>query len=130
MIHHVDLFQPLIALTLVVLLAVQNSEDSQEQVNDVKVKRDRGCNLLLDVVVSHDELSINQNVAAEDEGADNAVAQLDSACVGEEGCHESENNNDPESSCEIRNPAGKVIFGLAGEQREGDKDSESKDKRL
>ena len=50
---------------LVVLLAIEDAKDSQEQVNDVKVERDRRCNLLLDVVMAHDQLSVHQNVSTE-----------------------------------------------------------------
>lgn len=48
---------------LVVLLAVENSEDAEEQVDDVKVKADRGSNLFLNMVVSHNELCIYQDVS-------------------------------------------------------------------
>jgi len=44
---------------LVVLLAVEDSEDRKEQVDNVEVEANGSCDLLLDVVVSHNELSIH-----------------------------------------------------------------------
>lgn len=41
---------------LVVLLAVQNAQDGQEQVDDIEVQADSRGDLLLDMVVSHDKL--------------------------------------------------------------------------
>ena len=38
---------------LVVVLAVEDSEDSKEQVQDIKIETDTGRNLLLNVVMSH-----------------------------------------------------------------------------
>ena len=56
--------------SLVILLTVENSENGQEQVDDVKVKTDSCRDLFLHMVVSHDKLGINKNVAGEDEGGD------------------------------------------------------------
>lgn len=44
---------------LVVLGAVEDSENGKEQVNDVKVEADRSSDLLLNMHVSHNHLSIN-----------------------------------------------------------------------
>ena len=44
---------------LVVLLAVQDPQDSEEKVDHVKVQTNRRRDLLLDMVVSHDELCVN-----------------------------------------------------------------------
>ena len=55
-------------LCLVVLLAVENPEDGKEQVDYVQVKRDSCSDLLLNMIVAHDELGVDQDIAAEDEG--------------------------------------------------------------
>lgn len=120
----------LVDSTLVVLLAVQDSENGQEQVDDIQVERDGSCNLLLNMVVSHDELCVDQNVTTEDECTNNAVSQLNGAGVREEGCHEAEDDDNPKSSSKIRDPAGKVVLGLAGEKSECDKNTEREDERL
>lgn len=116
--------------TLVVLLAVQDSENGQEQVDDIEVERDGCCNLLLDMVVSHDELCIDQDVTTENECTNNAVSQFNGAGVREEGCHEAEDDDNPKSTGKIRDPAGKVVLGLTGEKSECDKDTQRKDERL
>lgn len=41
---------------LVVLLAVEDPEDGQEEVENVEVKADRGGDLLFDLVVANDQL--------------------------------------------------------------------------
>lgn len=120
----------LVRSTLVVLLAVQNSENGQEQVDNIKVERDGCCNLLLDMVVSHDELCVDQDVATEDECTNNAVSQLNGAGVREEGCHEAEDDDNPEGTGKIGDPAGKVVLGLAGEEGECDKDTKREDQSL
>lgn len=52
--------------TLVVLLAVEDSKNGEEQVDDVQVQADSSGNLLLNMVVSHDELGVDQNVSREE----------------------------------------------------------------
>lgn len=102
---------------LVVLLAVQYPKNGQEQVDDIQIQADRCSNLLLDMVMPHDQLRIHQDIPTEDESTDDAVSQLDGAVVREERRHETEENDDPERSKEIRHPVGEVILGLAREKR-------------
>lgn len=89
---------------LVVLLAVQDAKDSQEQVENVQVEADGRSNFLLDVVVANNQLCVDENVAREDEGCKTAVDQLTSAAVGEEGCHEAEQDQTPESAEKVWHP--------------------------
>ena len=82
-------------LTLVVLLAVEYPEDGKEQVDNVQVKRDSRSNLLLNMVVAHDKLSVHQNISAEDERCHGSVDELGSAIVGKESCHKSKKDEYP-----------------------------------
>ena len=43
---------------LVALLAVQDPQDSEEQIDDVQIQADSGRDLLLDVIVSDNELQV------------------------------------------------------------------------
>ena len=76
--------------------------------------------------MSHDHLGVDQDVAAENEGTDNAVSELKSAGVWEEGSHEAEDDHDPKSTEEVWHPAREIILGLTSEEGEGDEDSKSK----
>jgi hypothetical protein len=116
--------------TLVIVLAVEDSQDRQEQVQNVQVKADGCGNLLLNVVVANDKLGVYQDVSREDQRSDNTVAELDSARLGEEGGHEAEDDEHPECAKEVRHPACEVVLGLAGEYSEGDEDGEGEDERL
>lgn len=58
---------------LVVVLRVEDPQDGEEQVDDVEVEGDGRRNLLLNVVVAHDHLCVHEDVAREDERADNTV---------------------------------------------------------
>ena len=82
-------------LCLVVLLAVKNPEDCKEQVDYVQVKGDSCSNLLLNMIVAHDELGVDQDIAAEDEGCHGSIDELRSAVIGEECSHESEKDEYP-----------------------------------
>lgn len=73
---------------LVVLLAIEYSEDGKEQVDDVQVKRDSRSNLLLNMIMPHDKLGVDQDISAEDERCHRSVDELRSAVVGKESCHE------------------------------------------
>jgi len=115
---------------LVVLLAVEDAQDGEEEVDDVEVKADGSRNLLLDLVVSHDHLGVDQNVSTEDESTDDSVSQLKSAGVGEEGGHEAEDDHDPQSEEEVWLPAREIVLGLAREEGEGDEDSKCEDEGL
>lgn len=116
--------------TLVVLLAIENPQDSEEEVDDVEVKRDRCCNLLLNMVVAHHKLRIDQDVSAENQGSDGAVDQFYGTTVREESRHEAEDDENPEAAEEIRHPRRKVVLGLACEDCQGDKDSRGDDERF
>ncbi|KAJ8132238.1 hypothetical protein O1611_g1383 [Lasiodiplodia mahajangana] len=103
---------------LVIALAVEDSQDGKEQVDDVKVKANSGCNLLFHMVLAQDELSIDQDVPREDKGSETTINQLAGATVGEEGSHEAEDDQAPERAKQIRHPRREVILGLACEQSE------------
>jgi len=74
------------------LLAVQNTKDGKEQVDDVQVQGNGGSNLLLHVVVLQDELSVHKNIATEDKRCYNTIAKLNLAVVWEKGRHEACND--------------------------------------
>ena len=80
------------------------------------------------MIVPHDELSIHQDVPTEDECRHNTVDQLDRAAVREERRHEPEDDEHPERAEEIGHPACEVVFGLAGEQGQGDEDTKRENK--
>lgn len=48
---------------LVLILRVEDPQDSEEQINDVEVEGDGRRNLLLNMVVAHNHLCVYQNVA-------------------------------------------------------------------
>lgn len=112
---------------LVVVLAVEDAKDGEEEVDDVEIQADGGSNLLLDMVVAHDELRVDEDVGAEDESGSATVDKLGSRVIREEHGHETEENKSPESAEEVGHPRCKVILGLAGEQGEEDEDACSQD---
>lgn len=79
------------------------------------------------MIVPHDKLGVHQDVAAEDESGDDAVAQLDLAIVREEHGHEAEDDEHPERAKQVWNPAREVVLGLASEERERDEDAKRED---
>ena len=116
--------------SLVVVLRVQDPQDGKEEVDDVQVQRDGRCDLLLDVVVAHDQLRVHQDVAGEDQGGDHSVAELHGRRLGEEGRHEAEQNQHPQRSEEVRHPARKVVLGLARKQAQRHEDAQCEYDRL
>ena len=108
---------------LVVLLRVQNSQNSKEEVDDVQVERDGGSNLLLDMVVAHDELSVDQDVAREYQSRNDAVPKLDLAVVREESSHESEQDKNPDSAKKVWSPVCEIVLALAREQTQSNEDA-------
>jgi hypothetical protein len=54
------------------------------------------------MVMSHHKLGVDEDVSAEDQSGDDAVAELDCAALGEEGGHEAEDDQDPEGTEEVR----------------------------
>lgn len=108
---------------LVILLAVQDPQNRKEQVDDIEVQADCRSNLLLHMVVPDDQLGVDENVAAKDERRQAAVNEFACAAVGEEGGHESEQNESPESAEKVGHPASEVVLGLACECGEKDKDT-------
>lgn len=90
-----------------------------------------GCKrLLFGKSRPHTYLSVDQDVAAEDQGSYDAVAELDARRLREEGRHEAEQDKDPERAEQVGHPRREVVLGLASEERQGDKDAESEDERF
>ena len=112
---------------LVVGLAVKNSQNGQEQVDDVKIQADGGGNLFLDVVVLHHHLGVDENIGAEEQSRNASVDQLGSAAVGEEHGHEAEEDQGPETSEKVGHPRCEIVFCLAGEGCEEDENACSED---
>lgn len=115
---------------LVILLAVENPKNSQEQVDNIQVQRNRRSNLLLNMVMPHDQLSINQNITREDQRRNSAIDQIHRLSTWEESSHESEEDQAPQRPEKVWHPGCKVVFGLAGEERESDEDSGCEDHGL
>lgn len=88
----------------VVLLAVENPQNGEEEIDDVEVQRDGCCDFLLNMIVSHNQLRVHQDVSAEDEGRYDSISELNLAVVWEECRHEAENDEYPERSKEVRHP--------------------------
>lgn len=82
-------------LWLVVLLTVQDPENGQEEIDDVQIKRDRCRNLLFDVIVAHDKLSIHQYISTENKGTSRPVYHLYCLASGEERCHKAKEDHYP-----------------------------------
>ena len=114
----------------IVVLAVEDPQDSEEQIDDIEVQADGRGDLLLNVIVPHDELGVHEDVAREDQGSHDTVDQLDGLSVWKESCHEAEDDQDPETAKEVGHPRRKVVFALAGERREEGKDGEGDDQGL
>ncbi len=116
--------------SLIVLLAIEDPQDGQEEVDDVEIERYRGGDLFLDVVVTHDKLGVHQNVCAEYKSSHYAVDQLHFAVVGEEGRHKTEDDEYPETTEEIRHPRGEVVLALTCEHGQSDEDGRGDDERF
>lgn len=115
---------------LVILLAVQDSQDGKEQVEDVEIQADSSGDLLFWVVVGHDHLSVHQDITREDQSGYHTVHQFHRLAPGEEGSHETEDYEDPESTEKVWLPCGEVVLGLASKQCEEDEDAEGNDEGL
>lgn len=74
--------------------------------------------------MSHDQLSVHEDVATEDHRASGTKDQLGGGGVGEECSHETEDDQNPQTAGKVWDPAREIILGLACEKGQGDKDSE------
>lgn len=115
---------------LVIVLRVQNAQDTQEQIDNIQIQRDRRRNLLLNVVMAHDELRINEDISTENERRNTAINELHAAIVREESSHEPEDDEQPQPAEEVWHPVREIVFGLACKQSQGDEDSERDDEGL
>lgn len=77
-------------------------------------------------MMTHHELSINEDVAAKNESCDGSIDELSRGAVGEEHGHEAEEDKTPESAEKIRHPGSEIILGLAGKSSKEDENTSSK----
>jgi len=114
----------------VVVLAVQDAQNRQEQIQHVKIQRDRRRDLFLDMVVAHDELRVDEDIAREDQRRDDPVHQLHRAVNREERGHEPEQDEHPQPAEQVGDPAREVVARLAREDGQRDEDAQREDERL
>lgn len=114
----------------VVGLAVEDPQNSEEEVDDVQIQRDGGSNFLLHVIMSHDQLRVHENVPAEDERRNPPIYQLSRAVVREESRHEPEKNQSPQSSKQIWHPRSKVVLSLTRKQSQCNENTRGEDEGL
>lgn len=79
------------------------------------------------MVVPHDQLRIDQHVSGEDKRRHSPVHELHGRVHGKESGHEPEQDQHPEPTEQVGDPAREVVAGLAGEDGQGDKDAERDD---
>ena len=104
--------------SLVVLLAVENPQYGEEQIDNIEIQADRRSDLLFHMIVPHDQLCVNQDVARKDQSRHPTIHSIHSLATREEASHESEDDEHPQGTKQIRLPRGEVVFALAGEERE------------
>ena len=85
--------------------------------------------MLLGVVVAHDQLGIDEDVAREDESCDNTITKLNLAVVWEESSHKAEQDHNPDGAEQVWGPVREVVLALAGNQAQGDEDAKREHKR-
>lgn len=115
---------------LVIVLRVQNAQNTQEQINNIQIQRNGRGNLLLNVVMAHDELRINEDISTENQRSNTAINELHAAIVREESSHEPEDYEQPQPAKEVWHPVREIVFGLACKQGQSDEDSERDDEGL
>lgn len=86
------------AIRLVVVLLVEDTQDGEEQVQNIQIEGDRSSDFFFDMIMTHDQLSVDQDISREDQSTKGAVDKLGSAAHGEESSHESKQNEEPQSS--------------------------------
>lgn len=80
--------------------------------------------------MSHNKLGIHKDISAKYQSRPSTINQFDSAIPGQEHSHEAEEDEEPESSEQVGHPVGKVILGLAREERQRDEEPEGQDEGL
>lgn len=120
----------LLQALLIIVLAIQDPQNRQEQVQNVQIQTDRSSNLLLNLVMSDDQLGVHQNVPAEDQRRNDSISELDTFRLREESRHEPEKDQNPQCAEEVWHPGREIVFRLTREDGQEDEDSERKYERL
>ena len=81
------------------------------------------------MVVSQDQLSIDENVSGENQRSNATIDKLNRATPGEESSHESKQNQEPKPTEQVWHPVREVVLRLAREQRQRDEDAQGQHQR-
>lgn len=117
-------------IDLVVVLAVKDSEDSKEQIQDIEIETDAGGDLFLNMIMSHDQLRVHEDVSTENECGNHAIYQLDRLSAGKESSHESEDDKNPQRAKKVWHPASEVVLGLTRKKSQTNEDTDGQNQRL
>lgn len=80
--------------------------------------------------MSRNKLRINKDIPTKDQGRRTAINQLNGLSTWEKRSHEAKNDQHPQRTEQIWDPARKIIFRLAREQRQSNEDSQRDDQSL
>jgi len=100
---------------LVVVLAVEDPQNGQKEVEDIQIETDGRSNLFFHVVMAKDKLRIDQYVSTEDQCPNHAISQFNLSTMGEKRGHEAKEDKSPQRCEKVWNPAREIIFCLACE---------------
>ena len=113
-----------------VVLVIQDPQNSQEQIQNIQIQRNGCGNLLLDMTMPDDQLRIHKDVRRENKRPDSTIHQLNGAILREERSHETKQDKEPQTAEQVRHPVGEVVFRLAREERQRDEHAQRQDERL
>lgn len=82
------------------------------------------------MIVSHNQLRIDENITREDKRAKHTIDDLNRAVERDEHSHEPEQDHEPQRAEQVWHPIGEVILGLACEEGQGEENSKCQCERL
>jgi len=109
---------------LTILDVVEDTEDAQEEVDEVKVQANSTNNELIRGQSFVDHIRIKHNISTEDQSTKTAVNEVNGLWEWEEDANEAGDDQSDETREEEGGHPGEVILGLEGKQGQAAEDGE------
>jgi len=116
--------------SLVILEIVEEAQDAQKEVEEVKVQADGSHDVLIWGKSVVDQVRVVYDVSAEQERPSNRVQQVDGVREGNEQPNNPRHTDSNKAAEEPRTHAGKVILGLKSEGCQAQENSQGDQQRL
>jgi len=108
---------------LIVIHVVEDAENHQEEINEVKIEADSAHDVLIGTKSLGDEVGVEYNISTEQQASEEAIDQVHCSAKWNEDSNETGHEEGDQTTEQIGAQAWEIVLGLEREQGESQEDT-------